>query len=105
MRKPLRVAVAFLVPSRDYGQRAVYQIFGAWHVAVMLALILAITMIATGDRTPDRSAVAQAQVSIRIISGARVRLGRSSDDASALIHRASVRLNNRPEPAYLVEFR
>ena len=71
----------------------------------MLALILATAIVAPSDRTVPRSASAQAQVSIRIISGARVHLGQSSDDETALIHQASVKLNDRPEPAYLVEFR
>ena len=105
MRKPPHAATPDSVPSRDDGQRAVYQAFGAWHVTIMLALLLAAAILAPSDRTAARAAAGQAQISIRIISGARVHLGRSSDDDSALIHRASVRVDDRLAPAHLVEFR
>ena len=105
MRKPPHVTTPDFVPSRDDGQRAVYQAFGAWHVAIMLALLLAAAIVAPSDRTAARAAAGQAQISIRIISGARVQLGRSSDDETALVHQTSVRLDNRPQSAYLVEFR
>ena len=104
MRKPSRAAATILVPPRDDGQRAVYQGRGACHLAVMLALLLAAIIVAPGDRAAPGSALAQAQVSIRIISGSRVQLGRSSDDETALIHRASVHLDGRLVPASLVEF-
>jgi len=71
----------------------------------MLALLLAATIIAPSDHGPARASSATAQVSIRIISGARVQLGRSSDDETALIHRASVKVGDQVAPAYLVEFR
>ena len=105
MRKPPRATVTNFVPSRDYGQRAVYQGCGAWHVPVMLAFLLAAIIVAPNDRAAPRSASAQAQVSIRIISGARIQLGRSSEDEAALIHRAAVRLDGRLVPASLIEFR
>ena len=73
----------------------------------MLPLLFAATLLDPDHRQPRREegrATAAALVTIRIISGARVHLGRSSDDPAALIHDAAVHFDGVVQPANLVEF-
>jgi hypothetical protein len=76
-----------------------------------MALLSAIVLLAAAPSAeapnwhPRGGAEASARATVRIVSGARVKLGRSADAEPYIITRASVRLEDGTKhPANLVEF-